>query len=184
MRADHSQVSHDSRSGMTGPRPAQRWPAPAAHGQVGRAQRPTEHGAQVLAVLAGRARLNGEVAAIVRARRDLVQQQPPVWQQEHLHAKHARAWAPARPRASGSPHRLPGIGRSCRRMLRHACCLPRLSCRPQRRAAQQAQRATDAGAHQRGRRLRRVQAGAHAAYAPAQPPGQQAVQARGRALRH
>ncbi len=64
---------------------------PAPNSKIWGAQRPAEHGAQVLRVLAGGAGLDGEVAAVVRARRDLVQQQLAVAQQEHFHSKDARA---------------------------------------------------------------------------------------------
>src|SRR5215210_9122399 len=57
--------------------------------ELGRAQGEAGDGPELLLELAGDAGVEGEVAGVVRARRQLVDQQPAVAGQEHLDAEHA-----------------------------------------------------------------------------------------------
>src|SRR4051812_25863361 len=74
--------------------------------ELRRAQRQAADGPQLLLELAGDAGVEGEVAGVVRARRQLVDQQAAVPGEEHLHGQHA-GHPETLQDAAGDRHRLP-----------------------------------------------------------------------------
>ena len=110
--------------------------------QLGRAERQAADGAQLLLELAGDAGVEGEVAGVVRARRQLVDEQLAVAREEELDAQHAddverlrarraRSRRPRAPTASARRARARPRGRGC---VGGACSRSRRSARTRRRA--------------------------------------------------
>ena len=103
-----------------GPQVAEQVDHRRRHHQVGRAQRQAAEGAHLLLELAGDGRLDRQVPRVVRARGDLVDQQPAVGGQEELDGQRRRR-SPA-PGPTPGPGRAPPGRRSGRPGPASPCC--------------------------------------------------------------